>query len=70
MKRLSKAVALRRLRAAIDPDLDFVVRSVRSVHASSASHLDATVTACEHSGRRAVCFPLRVSLRGKRITIG
>ena len=70
MKRVSKAVVLRRLRAAIDPDLDFTVRSVLTVHSASATVVDATVTACEHGGRRALCFPLRVSLRGKRITIG
>jgi len=56
----SRKAALRRLREAIDPALDFDVTRVMRVHRMTPTFIDATVRSCESPKH---CYPVRVHLR-------
>ena len=71
MASMNKIQALRRIRAAIDPDMDFKVSAVKTVHRVTPSLIEATVIACEggrgdRAGRhstRGHCYPVKVTIR-------
>ncbi len=72
---ISRASALRRIRLAVDPAMDFNVSSVVKVHESNPVRLYATVIVCENSRKptrpgghaRAAkgdaCYPVKVLVK-------